>query len=51
MGYGGLGGLEGRVSGGLHKGVPRVRPLDSLMAVQGSLIPGTTDSKVGPSLS
>ena len=39
MGRGGLGGLEGRVSGGHHKGVPRVLPLDSLMAIQGSLIP------------
>ena len=39
MGRGGLGGLEGRVSGGLHQSVPHVLPLDSLMAVQGSLIP------------
>ena len=39
MGCGGLVGLEGQVSGGLHQGVPRVPPLDSVMAVQGSLIP------------
>ena len=39
MGCRGPGGLEGRVSGGLHQGVPRVPPLDSLMVVQGSLIP------------
>ena len=50
MGCGGLGGLEGLGSGGLHRGVPRVPPLDSLMAVQGSLKPGTNDLKVGPSL-
>ena len=43
MGCGGLGGLggwlEGWVSGGLHQGVSRVPPLDSVMAVHGTLIP------------
>ena len=38
LGLGGRGGLEGRVSGGLHQGVPRVTLLHSVMAVQGSLI-------------
>ena len=36
---GGWGGLEAWVSGGLHQGVPRVPPLDGVMAVQGSLKP------------
>ena len=39
LGLGGRGGLEGRVSGGLHQGVPRVTLLNIVMAVQGSLIP------------
>ena len=39
MGCGGPGGLEGRVSGGLHQGVPWVPTLNGFMAVQGSLIP------------
>ena len=39
MGRRGVGGLEGRVSGGLHQGVPRVTLLNNVMAVQGSFIP------------
>ena len=39
LGLGRRGGLEGRVSGGLHQGVPRLTLLHSVVAVQGSLIP------------